>query len=194
MDIRPGEQYTIRRRVFQIFGASFSILGPDGAVRGYCKKKAFKLREDLRIFTNESKTAELMRIQARQIIDFSATYDVTLPDGAVLGSLRRKGLASSFLRDAWLVFDAGGKEIAQLEEIGSFLAFVRRYVDVVAFLSPQRFTLRAKDGREIATFRTHFNPFVYRLSISVLADDDELDDLMILATGCLIAAIEGRQG
>ncbi len=194
MDIRPGEQYTLRRKVFQLVGKSFRILDPNQKVVAFCRQKAFRFKEDLRLYTDESQSTELLRIQARSVIDFSATYDVKLPDGVSLGSFRRKGLASTFVRDAWRVFDASGKEIAKLEEEGSFVSLLRRYVDFVAFFFPQTFILRSDDGREIAHLRQHFNPFVYRLGISVKADDDELDDLMILAAASLIAAIEGRQG
>lgn len=190
---QPGEQYTIRRKVFKLFGAAFHVYDPAGKVVAYCKQAAFKLKEDIRLYTDDSASQELLVIRARSIIDFSATYDVTLPGGELIGSFRRKGLASSFVKDAWLVFGRDGREIARLEEEGSFLAFARRYIDFVALLSPQKFNLVKSDGRPIANFRTHFNLFVYRLSISVLADDTELDDLMILAAGCLIATIEGRQ-
>ena len=91
---RPGEQYTIRRKLITIFGASFHIYGPDGQVVGYCRQKAFKLREDIRLFTDESRSTEIMVMKARQIIDFGATYDVTLSDGRTIGSLRRKGFKS----------------------------------------------------------------------------------------------------
>ena len=91
------------------------------------------------------------------------------------------------------MFNAAGAQIADLTENGSFLAFARRYIELVSFLSPQKFTLARNGSGPIATFRQHFNPFVYRLSIGVMRDDPELDDLLILTAGCLIAAIEGRQ-
>lgn len=193
-DIRPGESYTIRRKVLKLFGAAFHIYDPQGKVVGYCKQKAFKLKEDIRIYTDESCSTEFIVIKARSIIDFSTTYDVTLGDGTTLGSLRRKGMASSFIRDHWLVFDAQAREIAAIQEDGSFLAFARRYIDFVNIISPQTFTMTKTDGTVIARFRQHFNPFVYRLSIAVEKDDAQLDDLVILAAGSLLAAIEGRQG
>lgn len=193
-DIRPGESYMIRRKVLKLFGAAFHIYDPQGKVVGYCKQKAFKLKEDIRIYTDESCSTELIVIKARSIIDFSTTYDVTLGDGTVLGSLRRKGMASSFLRDHWLVFDSQSREIANVKEDGDFLAFARRYIDLVNIISPQTFTMTKTDGTVIARFRQHFNPFVYRLSIAVEKDDPQLDDLVILAAGSILAAIEGRQG
>ncbi|MGD9689979.1 MAG: hypothetical protein AB7K52_10040 [Phycisphaerales bacterium] len=193
LDIAPGEAYVIRRKVFKLFGAAFHIYAPDGSLVGFCRQKAFKLREDLRIYTDESCSTELVVIKARSIIDFSATYDITLGSSQSLGSLRRKGLASAFIRDHWLVFDTEGREIGELTEDGSTLAFLRRFVDLVAFFSPQRFTLRRKSGEDLAHYRQHFSPFVRKLSVSVLRDDPEIDDLVILAAGCLLAAIEGRQ-
>jgi uncharacterized protein YxjI len=192
-NMQPGESYTIRRKVLKIFGAAFHIYDPQGQVVGYCKQKAWKLKEDIRIYTDESCTAELLVINARSVIDFGATYDVTNPDGVALGSFRRKGLASWLFRDSWLLFDAQGREIANLKEDGSLLALARRWLEWVSLLAPEKFTLTRSDGTALARYRQHFNPFVYRLSVAVLADDPLIDDLMLLAGGCLITAIEGRQ-
>ncbi len=188
----PGEQYTIRRKVFKVFGAGFHIYAADGQLAGYCKQKAFKLKEDLRVFTNESQTDELFRISARSVIDFGSTYDVKLPSGESLGSLRRKGLAS-IMRDTWLVFDPNDNQIASLREDSGTKAMMRRLMGDYSSLMPQRFALETTDGRTIATYRTHFNLFIYRLGITIHTEDDQLDDLVVLAAGCLLAAIEGRQ-
>lgn len=190
---QPGEQYVIRRKVLKIFGAAFHVYAPDGSLVAFCKQKAFKLKEDIRLFADEECTQPLLVIAARNILDFSTTYDVTLPTGEVVGSLRRKGMSSTFIRDTWLVFNAANAQIATLQEDSGWLGFARRYIDLVSLLVPQKFQLTAADGRVIASFRTHFNLFVYRLSITIHADDPQLDDLVILAAGCLVAAIEGRQ-
>lgn len=191
---QPGERYTIRRKVLKIFGAAFHVYDPQGALVAYCKQKAFKLREDIRLFTDESMNQPLLVIKARSMMDFSTVYDVTTPQGQVMGSLRRKGLKSTFVRDTWLVFDRQGQEIAKLQELGSIVPVLRRFVDYVSLFFPQKYDLTAANGTRIAHFRQHFNPFVYRLGVSVVADDAQLDDLVILAAGSLIAAIEGRQG
>jgi len=190
---RPGERYTIRRKILTIFGASFHIFDEHGSVVGFCRQRAFKLREDIRVFTGEDRRDELIRMRARSIIDFGTTYDVTLPSGQVIGSLRRKGLRS-MVRDSWLVFDEQGRQIATLEEDSGGKAFARRILPLADVLMPQTFHLtRDADGARLATLRTHFNLFVYRLGIAVHAEDEVIDDLLVLATGCLIAAIEGRQ-
>lgn len=193
LDIRPGEQYVIRRKIFTFLGASFTIFAPGGNVVGFCRQKAFRLKEDLRIYTDSSMTTEMMNIRARNVIDFGATYDVALAGGSPIGSLRRRGMSSAFLRDSWLVFDPAGREIAKLTELGGASPFLRRITPIVNLFSPQQFGVVTTDGVEVARLRQHVNPFVYRLSIAVLVDHPVLDDLMVLAAGCLVAAIEGRQ-
>ncbi|HCT46338.1 MAG: hypothetical protein CMJ35_10730 [Phycisphaerae bacterium] len=189
-----GERYTIRRKVFKIFGAAFHVYDEHGSVVGYCKQKAFKLREDIKLYTGEDMSDMLLSLNTQSIIDFGATYTVTLPDGTQLGSLRRKGLKSSFVRDEWLLFDMNNNEIGRVRETGSFAPFARRYLDYVSILLPQRYEVtRSRDQKNIANLRQHFNPFIFRLGVSILDEDDEIDDLLILGATCLIAAIEGRQ-
>jgi hypothetical protein len=42
----------------------------------FSEQKMFKLREDIRVYSDEAKTQEVLAIKARQIMDFSAAYDV----------------------------------------------------------------------------------------------------------------------
>lgn len=188
----PGERYTVRRQVFRILGAGFDVYDASGVQVAHCKQRAFRLKEDMRVFTDRSQQTELFRITARQVIDFGATYDVRLPSGDLIGSLRRKGL-KSLLRDEWLVLNPSGEQIATLKENSGWLAIARRIHELAAVLSPQKFSMTTTGGAQIASFRQHFNPFIYRLGIGIHADDETLDDLLVLAAGCLVAAIEGRQ-
>ena len=87
--------YLIRRKFFRLLGAAFHVYDPDGGLVFYSKQKAFKLREDIRLYSDESMTTEVLTIQARQIVDFSAAYDVVeTATGTKLGALKRKGWKS----------------------------------------------------------------------------------------------------
>lgn len=203
----PGERYTIRQKILKIFGAAFHIYNEHGEVVGYSKQKAFRFREDIRIYTDESRAEELLVMKARSILDFGATYDVTLSDGTQIASLRRRGVKSMF-RDSWELYlppAAHGQDVIDnspeklLEPVGRIaedsagLAIMRRVFEPLALLKPQRFHLELESGVRIATYRTHFNPFVYRLGVTVHKEHTGIDELVILASGVLIAAIEGRQ-
>ncbi len=186
-------RYTIRRKVLQLFGASFHVYDEQGRVVGFSSQKAFKLREDIRIFADESRTRELLSIQARQVIDWSAAYDVVdSTEQRKVGALRRKGW-SSLLRDQWEVMDAFDRPVARLREDSTLLALLRRFL---SNLIPQRFHLEHLEGAgapgPLATLRVRFNPFVYRLDVEVL-HRDAVDPRLVLATAILLAAVEGRQ-
>ena len=188
------EAYTVRRKVFKLFGAAFHLLDKSGNVIGYSKQKAFKLKEDIRVYKDESMQTELLTILARQVIDWSASYDVIDPrSGQPVGSLRRKGWKSSLVRDEWSIFSPDGREIGLVQEEGAFLAFLRRFVEWVAFLSPEKFNVLV-GGVSVAQFRQHFNPFVYKLSVAFTPNMAQyIDPRLVLAGSILIAAIEGRQ-
>jgi hypothetical protein len=189
-----GEAYTVRRKVFKLFGAAFHLLDKSGNVIGYSKQKAFKLKEDIRVYKDESMQTELLTILARQVIDWGASYDVIDPrTGQPVGSLRRKGWTSTLVRDEWQIFSPDGREIGLVQEEGAFLAFLRRFVDWVAFLSPEKFNVLV-GGVPVARLRQHFNPFVYKLSVAFTPNmAQHIDPRLVLASSILIAAIEGRQ-
>lgn len=183
-------EYTIRRKVFTILGGKFHIYNREGALVGFSKQKAFKLKEDIRVFTDESMQQPLLAIAARSIIDFSAAYDVTdSKSGQKVGALRRKGFSSMF-RDEWDVLDPHDNPISKVREDSTSLALVRRILPM-GNLIPQHYVL-GDDGHAYADMRTHFNPFIHRLTVSVNADCP-FHPLLVLASAVLLVAIEGRQ-
>lgn len=185
----PAGEFTIRRKVFQLFGASFHIYNAKGDVIGFSKQKAFKLKEDIRIFVDEEMTKERVAIKARKVLDFSSAYDVyDSRSGEKLGVLVRKGL-KSILRDSWIMHDEQEVQIGEIQEDSMLLALVRRFL--FKFL-PQHYHLQDESGTELARFHRHFNPFVQRLTVHV-NEEYTYDPYLLLSAGVLLVAIEGRQ-
>ncbi|NOK33895.1 hypothetical protein HMI49_11860 [Corallococcus exercitus] len=183
-------RYMIRRKFFKLFGGAFHIYDEAGNVAFYSKMKAFKLKEDLRIYSGEDMQEELITIQARSILDFGATYDVTdAATGERVGALRRKAL-SSMLRDTWLILDVDGQEVGRIEEDSMLLALVRRFL---TNLLPQTFT-GTLGGAQVFSFRQHFNPFIQKIDLDFSMDTQrQLDRRLGIAAAVLLCAIEGRQ-
>ncbi len=182
--------YLIRRKVLTLAGAKFHIFDPSGNVVMFSKMKAFRLREDIRLYTGEDMQNELITIQARQIIDFSAAYDVfDASSGEKVGALRRMGL-KSIIRDEWLILDANENQIGTIREDNTGLALVRRFL---TNLVPQSYDVEI-NGQVVAEYRQRFNPFVLKLELDFSKDAGHiLDRRLGLAAGILLCAIEGRQ-
>ncbi|MDQ2693348.1 MAG: hypothetical protein M3Y68_15025, partial [Chloroflexota bacterium] len=67
--------YLLRRQAIALTG-KFRFYDPAGRLVMFSEQKMFRLKEDIRIYGDESKAQEVLSIQARQIMDFSAAYDV----------------------------------------------------------------------------------------------------------------------
>jgi uncharacterized protein YxjI len=183
-------RYLLRKKFFKLFGGAFHIYDDAGNVAFYSKMKAFKLKEDLRVFTSEEMNEEVLSIKARNILDISATYDVTdSASGRKIGALRRKGL-KSILRDEWLILDANDQEVGNIQEDSLALALVRR---LLSNLVPQTFQ-GTMGGAPIFTFRQRFNPFIQKIELDFSLDrGGKLDRRLGIAAAVLLCAIEGRQ-
>jgi hypothetical protein len=179
--------YQIRRKVFKIFGGSFDVYDPNGDLVLFASQRAFKLKEDIRLYGDKQKTQELLLIKARNIIDFSAAYDVEDPaTGRKLGAFKRRGWSSLF-RDQWIVMDENDHEIGLIKEDG--MALLRRFITLI----PQNYHCEI-DGATVCTYRQNFNPFVYKLNVDFPEDGAIPDKRLTIAGAVLLAAIEGKQG
>lgn len=186
------QTYLIRRQFFKLFGAAFQVYDPHGQVVFYSRQKAFKLKEDIRIYGDESQREEVLSIQARSWFDFAAAYDVVDPSsGEKVGVLKRKGF-KSMVKDEWGLMDAADRDIGLIREDSTLLALIRRFVPFGEFL-PQKFVGLVGD-QVVFEFRQHFNPIIQKITLDFSSDTNALLDRRLgLAAGILLSAIEERQ-
>jgi uncharacterized protein YxjI len=114
----------------------FSVPGPDGEPEQpvcYVQQKRFKFKEDIRFYTDASRTVELMRIKARQRFDPRARYDITDAQGYKIGEIQ-KVFGESLLRSTFRLYDANGVEVAKATEKSMAIALIRRFVGFVPYL------------------------------------------------------------
>ena len=185
-------QFLARKKVFSFLGQKFHLYAPDGSVAAFVKQAAFKLKEDIRVYSDESATTELLSIKARAVMDFSASYDVVdSRNGQKVGALRRKGL-KSILKDEWVVLDANDRELGIITEDSALMATLRRFL---SNLIPQNFDMII-GGERVADFKQRFNPFVFKMDVDFSMDPQgqRCDRRLGLAAVILLLAIEGRQG
>lgn len=187
------ERYTISRKFLQAFGATLYLHGPNEQLVLWGAQKAFKLKEDLRFYTDDTKTQEILRIGARSILDFSAAYDVfDSLTNTKIGAFKRQGLKSSFIQDTWILMDAQDHEIGQVQEDSALLGMLRRYVEYVSLLLPQKYTVTL-NGLPVALYSRHKNPFSSRLEIDFSPDTNaQFDRRLGLALAMLLEAVEGK--
>ena len=97
----------------------FTVTDANGQEICYVRQKLFKLREDISVYSNSSKTDLISSIKADRIIDFSASYHFE-QDGARYGSVRRRGF-----RSIWKTHYETWEEGNKLYDIRERNAFVK---------------------------------------------------------------------
>ena len=182
--------YLLRRQAIALTG-KFRVYDPAGRMVMFSEQKMFRLREDIRVYDSEDKAREVLSIQARQIMDFSAAYDVIDTEmNQKAGALRRKGLRS-LLRDEWEVLDTNDNLIGILFEDSMALGLLRRLL--LGPWLPQNYDITVGEAR-VADLKQNFNLFRYELNLDFSMDTTHrLDRRLGIAAGILLAAVEGKQ-
>ena len=182
--------YVLHRQVFALTG-KFRFYDPMGNLVMFSEQKMFRWKEDIRVYADESKMREVLSIKARQIMDFSASYDVVDTEmNQKVGVLRRKGWRSMF-RDEWEVLDENDNVKGLLFEDSMGLAVLRRLA--LGSWLPQNYDITFGTTR-VADLKQNFNLFRYELNLDFSMDVSRMMDRRIgIAAGILLAAVEGKQ-
>ncbi|MDH5681271.1 MAG: hypothetical protein OEZ36_06775 [Spirochaetota bacterium] len=192
MDLYNHSKYYAKKKFWKLFGGEVRIFDESREnLLFFVKQKAFKLKEDITVFADETMSTSLLKIQARSIIDFSAAYDIVdLASKEKLGALRRRGF-KSILRDSWEILNNSDEVIGRVEEDNMGMAILRRFL---TSLIPQKFEIKIAETT-VGSLKQTFNPFVPQFNIDFSMDSSgQLDRRLGVSTVILLQIIEGRQG
>lgn len=181
--------------------SDFNITDKNGNYVAYVRQKMFKLKEDVIVFSDESKTQELFRIKADRWLDFNASYSMTdLVSGKNYGRLARKGMRSIWKAtydvvdendtikfvitedNAWTkVWDS---IVGEIPIIGMFTGY---------FLNP---SYSVKDANGKAYFRLKKMPSLIgrRFQLDRLIDIDDEDESLVVLSFLMMVLLERAKG
>jgi uncharacterized protein YxjI len=182
------KEYLFRKKALKLFGGAFHVYDENGKLAFYSNQKAFKLKEDFRVYSDESQTKELLSIKTLHILDVGAIFNVQdTTTGEAVGAIKRKAF-KSILKDEWIFISNEGQEIGKLTESSIAIALLSRFISGI----PQNYVVLAQ-GKEVTEIRQHFNPFVLKYSMEIREPHPSIDRRLLISMGILLAGIEGRQ-
>lgn len=181
----------VRRKSAMKIGHEVFITDQSDNLLLWVKQKGFKLKEDIRVYSDSSRSEERLTIQSAKILDFNAAFHVIDPQtGERIGGFRRKGW-SSMLQDEWQILDVNDNQIGSIHEDTMLLALVRR---LLTNLVPQTYEFKV-NGESVAQLKQHFNPFLFKGEFQMAPQGtDKLDPRLATAGIVLLMIMEGRQG
>jgi uncharacterized protein YxjI len=199
VDLNQHDRFFLRQRIRMVINQYEFSLEEDGEPFAFVEQARFKFKEDIRFFTDDSKTEELLRIKARQRFDPRARYDVTAPDGTKVGEIQ-KVFGASLLRSTYEIHPANGGDPVIARERSLPVALFRRLVGFVPYLGdvadwlpiPYHFDFMRGD-RVIGSHERKRWSLRDRYTID-MSDDPErtVDRRMILAIAVGIDALQAR--
>ena len=204
IDPNQHDRFILRQRLRLVANEyEFYLPGPDGESPGqpicYVRQKMFKFKEDIRFYTDDSRSTELLRIKARQRFDPRARYDVTAADGSKIGEIQ-KVFGASLLRSTYRLYDATGREVATAAEANMGVALLRRLVFFIPYVEnvanwlpiPYHFVFE-RDGAELGSHRRHTWKLRDTYTLDLSRDPSRtLDRRLVLAIAVGMDALQAR--
>src|ERR1051326_7068458 len=183
------DSFVARQKIFSL-APCFYVQDQLGNALAFLRKQVFAWKDEIRVFTDETQTLELLRIKARKIIDWGTAFDVTDSiNHQKVGALKRQGW-KSVMRKEWTIMDALDQEIGRIREDSAMLAFVRRFITA---LLPQAYSFEL-GGQQAGTATQNWNLFAPKMYVDFTADPGKrLDRRLVVAAVVLLMAVEGRQ-
>jgi len=202
IDPNQHDRFVLKQRIRLVINQYHFFL-PEDEETPFCfvEQKRFKFKEDIRFFTDESKSTELMKILARQRFDPMARYDITTPDGQMVGQIQKE-FGASLLRSTYTLYDAYGNPAAKAREKNLGVALFRRLVGFVPYVGdfadwlPIAYDfefLDAETGRPLGMNRRRRWKLRDVYDLDLTADDERvLDRRLVLAATVGMDALQAR--
>ncbi|MDP9251489.1 MAG: hypothetical protein M3O80_00655 [Chloroflexota bacterium] len=180
-------------------GPQINVLDATGRSVAYVKQKAFRLKEDVEVHTDDTRQTLLWRIKADRIIDWSAAYRMTDASGALLGTLRRKG-GRSLWRATYVITDANEQAIGGIHEKDPWTKVLDGLLSIVPilgdlsgyFLNPSYVLSRGDEP--VLEIRKRPAFFEGRFIIEKLGTVDPRSEALYLASLLMMVLLERGRG
>lgn len=175
------------------------VMDADGNLVLYVKQKLFKLKEDVRVFTDQTQKQEVYQIQANRILDFSAAYQIRDCEGKYLGTVRRKGLPSIW-RASYEVCD-GDQILAKISEENPWVKFLDTVFGQIPLLGifsgyvfNPSYTLTNNEGELIARCKKLPAFLESKFQLSLLQEVDAITEVRIVLSFLMMTLLERMRG
>ena len=181
--------------------SDFNITDRNGNYVAYVRQKMFRLKEDVIVFSDESRTKELFNIKANQWIDFNASYMMTdLLTGKKFGSLARKGVRSIW-KARYDIIDEKDKPIYQINEDNGWIKVFDSFLGEIPilgmltgyFLNPS-YTVKDNAGKEYFRMKKMPSLVGRRFQLERLIDIDDEDESLVVLSFLMMVLLERARG
>ena len=176
------------------------IRDANGILIGYVKQKLLKLKEDIRVFADESQTQLLFSIKADRVIDFSACYNFSDKNGNFLGSIKRKGMRSIW-KAHYQILDAQNQHVMEIHEESAWVKVIDAVVGELPiigmftgyFFNPA-YIVSKTDGTEVMRLQKEPAFFEGKFKLQPQGEMQSAEENLVLLSVLTMTLLERSRG
>ena len=180
--------------------SDFTITDSNENSLAYVRQKMFKLKEDVVVFNNESKSQENFRIRANQWIDFNASYAITDSFGKNLGKIARKGMRSIW-KATYNIFDQNDTQKYKVQEENAWVKVLDGMVGEIPiigmftgyFLNPS-YIVHDNNGKEIYRLKKMPSFFGRKFQLDQINDIPDHEETLVVLSLMMMVLLERAKG
>ena len=180
--------------------SDFNISDKNGNSLAYVRQKLFKLKEDVVVYNNESRTQENFRIRANQWIDFNASYAITDHTGKNLGKIARKGMRSIW-KATYFILDAFDNQKYKVQEENAWVKIIDGFFTEIPilgiftgyFFNPT-YIVHDNNGKEIYRLKKMPSFFGRKFQLDQINDIADEDETLVVLSLMMMVLLERAKG
>ncbi|HEY0002786.1 MAG TPA: hypothetical protein VGB74_20195 [Actinoplanes sp.] len=187
--LQTQQQLIVRQRIrLMVNQYEIHAVAPDGSEAGvvaFAQQKRMAFKEQVTLYTDDTKQTPLLGFKARQMIDLGATYDVTDASGRPIGQFK-KNFKQSLLVSTWhLTQPDYGDMVGRESNVP--IALLRRFVEWLSWL-PYHFEFLVGDRPAFSVVKK----WGLRDRYVVTIHDPQIDRRLVVAMSVALDALQAR--
>ena len=181
--------------------SDFNITDRNGNYVCYVRQKMFKLKEDVIVFSDETRIKQLYRIKANQWIDFNASYTMThQSDGKSVGVLARKGMKSLW-KSTYEIVDSSNTSKYSITEKNAWVKVIDGMVSEIPvigmftgyFLNPV-YEVKDRSGKLLFELKKMPSLIGRRFQLNRVVDIADEDETLVILSLLMMVLLERSKG
>tara|TARA_B110000908_G_C9992549_1_gene330481 strand:- start:39 stop:638 length:600 start_codon:yes stop_codon:yes gene_type:complete len=182
------------------FANDFIATDSDGNTLAFVRQKMLKLKEEVIVFSDESRTKENFKISANKWLDFNTVYNFTASSGETLGKIARKGWASLWKAKYELYNEKDVQDLIVEEEnpfakvMDSMLGEIPLLGFLTGYLFNPTYSIKRPDGKLVARISKEKSFWGRKFKIAKIDSFENGEELRILLGSMMMLLLERRRG
>lgn len=180
--------------------SDFNITDRNNNSLAYVRQKLFRLKDDVVVYNNSSKSQENYRIKANQWIDFNASYAITDNSGRNLGKIARKGMRSIW-KATYHIFDHNENQKYKVQEENAWIKVLDGIISDIPiigaftgyFLNPS-YIVHDNSGKEIYRLKKMPSFFGRKFQLDQINDIPDEEETLVVLSLMMMVLLERAKG